>query len=70
MKIESLEVQDGAILVKLINIYDVDQRIELQLTTDFEVVSLQNNSLYSGKDLLDEINMIKAHVQEITSAYE
>ena len=70
MKIESLEVQDGVILVKLVNVYDVDQRIELQLTTDFEVTMLQNDSLYSGNDLINEIAMVKSHVKEFVSAYE
>ena len=70
MKIENVTVSDGVISVKLVNVYDLDQRIELQLTTDFEVTMLQNDSLYSGNDLIDEIAMVKSHVKEFVSAYE
>ena len=70
MKIENVTVSDGVISVKLVNVYDVDQRIELQLTTDFEVTMLQNDSLYSGNDLINEIAMVKSHVKEFVSAYE
>ena len=70
MKIESMNVKDGVILVKLVNVYDLDQRIELELTTDFEVLKLENNSFSYGNDLIDEINMVKRHVKEIVSSYE
>ena len=70
MKIESMNVKDGVILVKLVNVYDLDQRIELELTTDFEVTMLQNDSHCYGNDLIDELAMVKSHVKEITSAYE
>ena len=70
MKIESIDVKDGVILVKLVNVYDLDQRIELELTTDFEVLKLENNSFSYGNDLIDEINMVKRHVKEIVSSYE
>ena len=70
MKIESIDVKDGTILVELINVYDLDQKISLELTTDFEVLKLENNSLCYGNDLIDEIAMVKSHVKEITSAYE
>ena len=70
MKIENVTVSDGVISVKLVNVYDLDQRIELQLTTDFEVTMLQNDSLCYGNDLIDEIAMAKSHVKEFVSAYE
>ena len=70
MKIESIDVKDGTILVELVNVYDLDQKISLEMTTDFEVVSLQNNSLCYGNDLITEIELTKSHVREITSAYE
>ena len=70
MKIESLEVQDGVILIKLVNVYDLDQRIELELTTDLEVTRITNDSLNYGNDLVNEINLLKSHIKEIISAYE
>ena len=70
MKIESLEVKNGTIIVELVNIYDLDQKINLEMTTDFEITKLDNNSLNCGNDLINEIAMVKSHVKEITSAYE
>ena len=70
MKIQSIDVKDGTILVTLINVYDVDQKISLELTTDLEITKLQNDSLYSGNDLVNEIELLKSHVKEFVSAYE
>ena len=70
MKIESIDVKDGTILVELVNVYDLDQKISLELTTDLEITKLENNSLYSGNDLVNEIELLKSHVKEFVSAYE
>ena len=70
MKIQNLEVQDGVIIVQLINVYDLDQKISVEMTTDLEVTRITNDSLNYGNDLVNEINLLKSHIKEITSAYE
>ena len=70
MKIQNLEVQDGVIIVQLINVYDLDQKISVEMTTDLEVTRITNDSLNYGNDLVNEINLLKSHIKEIVSAYE